>query len=94
MCGRSRYTQDAYGNLIYSYTTGINNKRLPLISDALYTGFRAQENSLIFSVFQKEIKHGELERLNVVDKIVLKLYNDKEGTRFSLYLVELMNDLN
>ena len=78
-------------NLIYSYTTGINNKRLPLISDA---GFRAQENSLNFSVFQKEIKHGELERLNVVEKIVLKPYNDKEGTRFSLYLVELMNDLN
>ena len=29
-----------------------------------------------------------------IEEIVLKLYNDKEGTRFSLYLVELMNDLN
>ena len=64
MCGRSRYTQD--GNLIYSYTTGINNKRLPLISDAFVYRFPCSGKFINFSVFQKEIKHGELERLNVV----------------------------
>ena len=33
-------------------------------------------------------------RRDFFETIVSELPNDKEGTRFSLYLVELMNDLN
>ena len=76
-------------NLIYSYTTGINNKRLPLISDALCTGFRAQENSLIFSVFQKETwRAWEVKccRRDFFETFVSELPNDKEGI-YSFFVV-------
>ena len=82
-------------NLIYSYTTGINNKpvKTPTVDFSCVAYRFPCSGKFIFQYSRK--KHGELERLNVVkdffETFVSELPNDKEGTRFSLYLVELMN---
>ena len=82
-------------NLIYSYTTGINNKlvKTPTVNFSCVAYLFPCSGKFIFQYSRK--KHGELERLNVVkdcfETFVSELPNNKEGTRFSLYLVELMN---
>ena len=88
-------------NLIYSYTTGINNKlvKTPTV-DFRCVVYRFPCLGKFIKFFQySRKKHGELERLNVAEEIFLtpsslSCLMIKKVLVFSLYLVELMNDLN